>query len=739
MRLRTAEVMETAMSRFRSIEDAPLLGTQQATSPERLPVSSRDARRQYSSLMVAILSLAAASAAFAQPSDEILAVTRWKLNFTVTSTTSGSQNDFQGNSTWDFKAVATGSAILVPGTTRSYQGLTNITVSGNYTSKWILPGSTCYYETNTSFSGVPDRSGTRMAYVSMIRKDGYTIDPGPDTIQYKITTSEVCGGKTTVREGTESYYWTPVWPEPIPYPASGTFLSGQVKRKSQILIGQMPAYAPDGDFVLTYTMVPDVVEDLKLEVDDTGDYKNWRPEGKRDGSAGAPLQLTATLVSSTGKDPNGKISSMKWELKNTSKEPGVALNWPLNAADSEFDLKFDPFVKPGVTDENKQSIEHFEISGYSDSATILPYDWGAWADLVVTATLTDGRKFTGKLKTSGDSPVRLPRRAADSHIADIWKEQQQKKGVKLGADNADDESKPDGDGTPGDGLTLYEEYRGFYENGTHIEGDPAKKDYFVLNKVAALASGGIAKFQRISKLAVHGKLQPDELPADRVINKNNKQGSHIVDQHGVIIELDRSLVSLYKAFGGPGNPKMISHIGIPTDAGSVEAGYEAVNVAHELMHTVNTWHHGESDYEVVWWASPDGKLREITTTSPAIGNEIRVLNEDGTDATADVIINITGLVNGSLTWIGTKNGQHSGFENCVMRYDNSRTYIADADATIRYKVREPVGHASCSNPAGTGVNEPGRRPQSRYKEAAAGRGDCQHQLLVTDAVTAPQR
>ena len=370
------------------------------------------------------------------------------------------------------------------------------------------------------------------------------------------------------------------------------------------------------------------------------------------------------------------------------------------------------------------------------SITILPFDWGGWSELRVTAVLEDGRRLVGKLRGSNEENARLPKRAANSFIADQWKTEKR----AAGADNSDEDSIPAGDGAKGDGLTLYEEYRGFYEDGKHIEGDPARKDYFIRNRTGGLAIPGIALFQRLSKLAVHHKLGLLEFPASRVINGNRRQGPHIVDQHGVIILVDPDLSGAYMAVGGPGNPKMIRSISLVNTAASEEPGYLASTVAHELFHAVNVWHHGERDEERVWKSS-NGLTSELLGDADPRPTRIRVYNEPDRDVTDFYDDYFAGPPEKQHTmYIGRNRGQHSGVEDCVMRYDVSQAYESDSAVSVRYFISgEKVGKGLCTSARGTGVNQEGRIPQSRYGPASEGRGNCAAQILVTDAVTAVRR
>lgn len=210
---------------------------------------------------------------------------------------------------------------------------------------------------------------------------------------------------------------------------------------------------------------------------------------------------------------------------------------------------------------------------------------------------TDHREF----KPSGQKKIRIPKSSEDSHIADVWKV-----GKTVGADADDRDPSPNGDGTPGDGLTNYEEYRGFYENGKHIEGDPGVKEIFVRNRTGGLSQPGIDMFGDISAVKVHGTLREDELPADRVINRNHREAPHVVDQHGLIIGLDKRLTNEALAYGGPSTPKGITFIGVDSHVGKTWSSENIrVAVAHVLAHAVNVYHHGEGDSKVSWTMSKD--------------------------------------------------------------------------------------------------------------------------------------
>lgn len=176
----------------------------------------------------------------------------------------------------------------------------------------------------------------------------------------------------------------------------------------------------------------------------------------------------------------------------------------------------------------------------------------------------------------------------------------------------DDGAEPKGNGFAGDGLTLYEEYRGFVENGDWKDGDPATKDFFVLNRIGEAAKGGLSLFASASQLQVHHELTEEELDWTRVVNRRSTSARK---QHGVV----PSLVSggddpgYSEAVGGPGPPRMVSAnldsrsnttnpAAVGSDPGGQPVADADAEIAHELMHACGMRHHGDADDgELQWW------------------------------------------------------------------------------------------------------------------------------------------
>lgn len=187
----------------------------------------------------------------------------------------------------------------------------------------------------------------------------------------------------------------------------------------------------------------------------------------------------------------------------------------------------------------------------------------------------------------------------------------------------DDDNEPKGDGTPGDGLTAFEEYRGFIGTGRggrfscldprdyyHRRTDPAQKDLFVETKDAelgalALLVGVFTKEPDVPKgIGVHIICEAHQV--NRVVNFNPLKSWRgktlsLGKQHALRL-IDRDLPDGVKgqAVNGPGTPKYVDPViidkqkilGLPDWNPSVML---ARTVIHELGHAIGIPHHGDGN------------------------------------------------------------------------------------------------------------------------------------------------
>jgi hypothetical protein len=596
-------------------------------------------------------------------------------------------------------------------------------------------------ESDFSTSGPLDAEPDRKVKLTFHRERGWSLSVGNvwrTARATQVTTLKPTG--MVIRDVRDDRAYALRNTPTLPYPEKGLVLSasGRVGGGTGGLNSISLSVSLPLEWDYAVQLEPVSLQELRLEIEESKEYADWRPDTTPDGAAGKPLDIVARVVTADGAAPRTTVESFEWQLEDTSREPGVALNFPVDSRNQRFDLELDATGEFFVLSAQNQKMVRAVRSGFSDTVKVVPFDWGGWSTLQVTAVLADGRRITGKVKGRSEEGLRVPKRAFDSHIADSWK----KKTVGIGADRSDDDNAPVGDGTKGDGLTLYEEYRGFYEAGDHIEGDPKTKDFFVRLKQAGVALRGVGKFQRITKLKVHANFSGLEFPESRIINANYDRGAHLTSQHGVIVRIDKTRKGSAIANGGPGTPRMISTVDLMGNVASMDPHWIASTVAHELGHCVNLYHHGESDKRVLW-GTADGKVFELAGQGAAPA-EIEVVNEEFSDLKPAAIaaIQSDGESKGKyiVVELGRDQGQHSGAENCVMRYDSAQAYVYRAMANVRFwGFQELIGDGLCVSVNGNEINKSGRLPQSRYGPAAGGRGNCLHQLLVSDAATPPSR
>lgn len=477
----------------------------------------------------------------------------------------------------------------------------------------------------------------------------------------------------------------------------------------------------------------------KLGIDLVKSTKTWLP----DAANGTFKALATTYICRDGKwTTPGRKKYARFKLTKVSREPGVCLNYPKDA-NKNPDLFFHEeknkdnylhyknetdsgdcpteILKPG---DNPAHQKHhlIAVSKRMESSAkpiIRVEDYGAvgqltaYANHCVQIPPREEEKAHENCK-EGKNTIKLPRDENSNDIADGADQD-----LNGAAANQDNDEKPTGEGN-GDGLTNYEEYRGFIVGGTrnvtmnlgrfsfpmtmggskqHARTSVKKKDVFVYD--ADFLGTGMLD---VTGLDIHILYLEDLFNGTDKREINFNHGRHHGGlQHGLWLR-NKNMPGLYgMACGGTnGPPKNKTHIcinvAVNTAAGE-PANRLANSIGHELCHGLNIWHHGEG----------------------------------GNHNCGDGTWNYTANSQGRLT---------SGNINCIMRYDQYAvawchgaahhnhkyaTITAQPDGSGRITYNDPVGTLLCKTSAGTGLNNAGAGHINN-----ATRGNCQGQLKVKD-------
>lgn len=240
-----------------------------------------------------------------------------------------------------------------------------------------------------------------------------------------------------------------------------------------VLSGTRTYEAEVGPFKANVTMTWYLVRESNVElIVKPKDYDNWLPEPGIDEKTVSEktLAVDAMLQGKNGKPLIQKAKKFEIFLENTSSEPGITINYPVNPIlPAEPDLKLLDKTKATV-DDNGQKME-IECNGCTTANfKIGSFDGGGYSTLKVIATLDDESIVIGHLETpTGTTEIPIPKRNG-SMIAESWLKDHGNPG------DYDDKEISDGNKNNGDGLTAYEEYRGVMTQGTFQRLDPQKKE-----------------------------------------------------------------------------------------------------------------------------------------------------------------------------------------------------------------------------------------------------------------------
>ncbi len=331
-----------------------------------------------------------------------------------------------------------------------------------------------------------------------------------------------------------------------------------------------------------------LVVDARIKVADD----DWRPLGGD--------RAEEAIVEGRIDSPPGIEGRFRFFLEEVSREPGIAINKEDPEGDGRLDLEFvdgqEGFDAPEANGADGWKLEG-TASESEVSVEILPNDYGAWAK-VRCVVVIEGEEYDCRSENDA-AYVTLPVDDDENHVADAWEDEME----VGGAAEADEDSEPEGR-EAGDGLSMYEEYRGAFSEGQWLDFDPKEKDLFVHNAIGSNAGvlDGLTLFEEASGLLVHW-IDEDEYegPDTRVLNF--KRGSYAARPDGQkglrLIDgaLEGAFGEMFPTGAGwmPSPPNRVLEVVIDVVSADGNAGLLASTVAHELGHAVNLWHPGRFD------------------------------------------------------------------------------------------------------------------------------------------------
>jgi hypothetical protein len=460
------------------------------------------------------------------------------------------------------------------------------------------------------------------------------------------------------------------------------------------------------------------------------DYDTWLPEpGKDELTRGKVMSVNLKLQGKNGKPLKAKAESFELRLNNTSIEPGITINYPVEPDPNQLpDLRF--LLHPSIESlDPDQFVSIGSPDGITGKAMIASYDGGGWSVLTAEAILKDGRKIQGRLlKPGGEIDIRIPKRDPNSHIGEAWLKKYKNPG------EMDDIEKSDDNNFKGDGLTAYEEYRGVVAEVKFKRLDPTKKELGILasQKNFSLFGEGMTWFKSASDLElIRFDINKKEIPIDNRLN-NNAKTSHDFDQYVVYITngpiYKPGVLGICYGKRNPMIPANVNNVVIDWDYIQISfqnkvievkpaslkfnlREYLAQTVAHELGHAVNVKHHGTDKSGGPW-------KYEL----PADSNRVRIFNAFGKQITnCSCVLDNVGPSKGSV---------ESGNMLCMLNYYPYYSWgiTIGADGAYIYNGVPllPLGQIFCKSRDGTGIN----MTKLYFGAAAEDKGNCFGQIQL---------
>lgn len=453
---------------------------------------------------------------------------------------------------------------------------------------------------------------------------------------------------------------------------------------------------------------------ILLPVDE---YPRWVPELRDVAGSGDPgqqFEWEGNTVSVIARimEPEGAKGIIEFKLEDVSREPGVCLNEPTSQADTDPDLEIPSKFNRGMEIDSDSLSAKTKSEVNEATIVIRAKDFGAHGRLTATVTLVtpkgevDVRAMYEKL---GTFHVPLPQDEDDNYIADQWQREQH----LSACDGLEDEDyKPEG-ATKGDGLSLYEEYRGFMLMGKHERLNPRKKDLFIYDPDHLVENSFFEKAVDPLKVWYVRKEQihPEKPNNQRVVNFNH-DSHHRVDQHGIVVRYSFQSLGIFglapgsaiNDWGGGGSPGDLDtyvSIYVPFIKKEIDADCETIASKIKAKRNITT------DEQWAAFKHEQAEMCIRVTTVHECGHAIGISHH---------IKSLLKTLPEGAKWDDM--APTFGAMTCVMRY------LVDENYSKKYKQKSPEHEVAAI------LLSPKRPWPSEY--CSGGDDDCMGQIRISD-------
>jgi hypothetical protein len=307
--------------------------------------------------------------------------------------------------------------------------------------------------------------------------------------------------------------------------------------------------------VLTVSYKP---EEWEAVIVPPPDFEKWKPIGGVDSyEPGSSVGVTIQLRQKGQKEPAPDMTGYFFvTLENVSRQPGVCVNAPpKDEADDEPDLRFEETDELEILDDDGLQVASNE-PGNELSLIINCYDFGAYGRLRAEVLVDDGTWLKAYLESDpGKDYLDIPRDDNGNRIADVWEEENAVSGNL--PPTWDEAGSPAGQSTLGDGISLYEKYRGFFVKGNHQRLDPHRKHLFIYDptgwaQMAATESGGASFVTALDCEVLFIDQNQWTGPGGsgakkRIVNFNSTEEVRATEQHGLHLRFPFTDSPMYPA------------------------------------------------------------------------------------------------------------------------------------------------------------------------------------------------